>query len=59
MICYRDMTFCSARCGNLNCPRNFTDEIHVAAREWWGGDDVPIALADFSKDCPDYKEVDG
>lgn len=60
MICYKDMTFCSAECRNYNCPRNYTDDIHQAAREWWGGDhdDMPVAFSDFSDTCEEY-EYDG
>ena len=54
MICYRDMTFCSAACANYNCPRNYTDDIHLAAREWM--DPPPVAFADFSKDCGEYRK---
>ena len=57
MISYKDMTFCSAACKNFNCPRNYTDDIHLAARQWWGSDDAPVAFADFSKDCKDYKPI--
>lgn len=53
MVTHRDMTFCSAACANYTCPRNYTDDIHIAAREWMA---PPIvAFADFSKDCEEYK----
>ena len=57
MICYRDMTFCSAACANYTCPRNYTDDVHLAARQWWSHDpdNVPVAFMDFSKDCGEYK----
>lgn len=56
MICYLDRAFCSAACANHNCPRHFTDEIQLAAREWWSHDPdhAPIAFSDFSKDCEEY-----
>ena len=54
MICYRDMTFCEAKCGNLSCNSNFTDKVREEARKWWGGDDVPVAFADLSIGCRDY-----
>jgi hypothetical protein len=57
MISYKDMTFCSAQCRNLDCPRNYTDDIHLAARQLWGSEGAPVAFADFSKDCKDYKPV--
>lgn len=54
MICFRDMSFCSAECGNASCRRNFTDEQAKAAREWWGGPDAPVAFSDFSDGCEDF-----
>lgn len=57
MICYKDMTFCSASCAELNCHRNYTDEVHEAARKWWDHDpdNVPVAFSDFSVKCDYYK----
>lgn len=54
MICYLDKTFCSSDCKNQHCSRFWTDEIHQAAKEWWGGDNAPVAFSDFSKTCPEY-----
>jgi hypothetical protein len=56
MICYRDMTFCSAPCKTTGCPRNFTEETRQAARKWWDHDpdNAPIAFSDFSWGCQDY-----
>ena len=54
MICFRDITFCSADCLTYACHRNVTPAVKAAARAWWGGDDYPIALSDFSARCPDY-----
>lgn len=54
MICYRDMTFCSAseRCATPDCGRRFTPEEQQKARQWWGsdgdGEGPPVAFADFS-----------
>lgn len=67
MICYRDMTFCTAICGNEECGRNFTDEKAAAAKEWWKGfgklyeedpDGAPVAFSDFKDTdmCPGFKE---
>lgn len=56
MLCFKDQTFCASDCKNDTCFRHFTDETHQAAREWWGGDDAPIAFSDFSKTCPGYKK---
>ena len=55
MICFKDKTFCSAPCKNHHCHRNWTDELHHAAVKWWGGDDAPVAFADYSKTCEEYK----
>jgi len=57
MICFRDMTFCSAECATTDCARNWTPEQQEAARKWWRGNDAPVAFADFSGDCPDYLEA--
>ena len=54
MICFRDMTFCGSDCTNTYCRRHFSEQVVFAAREWWGGDDAPIALSDFSQDCDEY-----
>lgn len=55
MICFKDRTFCSAMCRTYQCHRQFTDELHQQARDWWGGDDAPVAFCDFSSNCKDYK----
>lgn len=57
MLCYRDMTFCSQKCGNTKCRRNFTDEVSMAADLWWGDEadgGPPIAMADFKSDSCGY-----
>jgi len=54
MISYKDRTFCDSDCTNVKCFRNFSDDERRGARMWWGGDDAPIAMADFSKKCEDY-----
>jgi hypothetical protein len=54
MMCFRDMTFCSAyptRCKNMNCRRAFTELEREAARQWWGNDNAPVAMSDFSDNC--------
>lgn len=58
MICYKDMTFCRAKCKTTDCKRNWTLEKSAAAKEWWGSDGAPVAFSDFSKDCPDYVSDD-
>ena len=54
MICYRDMTFCDSDCTNRACRRHFGPDDGAAAIRWWGGEDAPVAWADFTGDCPDY-----
>lgn len=53
MLCYRDMTFCSANCATTNCSRQFTDEDRIKSEIWWKGceGDPPVAFADFSAGC--------
>lgn len=53
MICYRDKTFCGSDCVNRECGRNFTPEDAILAREW-GGEDAPVAYANFSAQCAEY-----
>ena len=54
MICYRDMTFCTADCANDACGLKFTEQVSQDAIVWWGGEAAPIALADRSPFCEDY-----
>ena len=60
MICYRDMTFCSAPCKTNLCSRNMTQATQEAADKWWGGKpgEAPIALADLSIGCQFYSPKD-
>ena len=61
MICYRDMTFCNADCSVIECRRKLTDAVRYAAREWAersGFSDVPIAVSDFSRQCPAWNPVE-
>jgi hypothetical protein len=56
MICFKDMTFCSAyptRCKNITCARAFTELDREAARQWWGKEGAPVAYSDFSEGCKD------
>lgn len=34
MICYKDRTYCSRECGNIDCSRNITDEVMRDATRW-------------------------
>jgi hypothetical protein len=59
MICYRDMTFCSAKCATVDCHRNYTDDVHKAALEWSKGfnlDYALVAMSDYSKSCKWFEE---
>lgn len=55
MICYRDKTYCIARCSNHDCNSKLTQQVELDAKKWWGNDKAPIAMADFSQTCEDYK----
>ncbi len=60
MICFRGMTFCSAKCAETSCHRQFTDKERAAAAKWWEGckGEPPVAFCNFSVACPDYKPVE-
>lgn len=55
MLCYKDMTFCSANCATV-CLIKLTPQVEEAAAEWWGSSDAPIAVSTYSDTCPYYKE---
>ena len=57
MMCFRDMTFCNAPCGNETCSMKLTDKVRDDARTWWKGDDAPIAVSDFSAGCEQWEKV--
>jgi len=66
MMCFKDMTFCTAECDNHKCSYKLTPDVISSAQVWWGGGDAPIAVADRSDGCaafvpvyPDYLEMDG
>lgn len=57
MICYRDMTFCSAECKTRKCERNWKLMDKTSYVEWskaFSGSG-PVAFADFSENCEKYK----
>ncbi len=58
MICFRDMTFCSADCYNTDCGRYFSELDAIEARRWWSHDpnNAPIAFCDYSATCPDFQD---
>lgn len=51
MISYKDMTFCNAECANFECKRKLTKQVIADAQKWWGDDNAPIAMSDFSTAC--------
>ena len=53
-MCYRDKTFCESDCINKECVDLLTKQVKADAHKWWGKEDAPIMVADFSKTCPDY-----
>jgi hypothetical protein len=55
MICFRDRLFCSARCATVECDRHWNETLAAQARAWWGKDGAPVASADMSVGCIDYK----
>jgi hypothetical protein len=57
MVCYKDMTFCSAECENNKCERRLTPKIVEGAIKWWGSDKAPIATCNFSDDCNEYQPI--
>ena len=60
MISYKDTTFCIAECGNTECDRlglKYTSEVSEGAVTWWGNEDAPVAVADFSEGCVGFIKV--
>lgn len=59
MMCFMDSSFCSSSdsCANKACGRNLTPELVARGKRWWGGDDFPVAMADYQPTCSDYKPV--
>ena len=62
IMCYRDMSFCSAshECGNTFCRRRFTDETQKAVDEWWGKPGGPVAYAEYKDGpaCVGFQEIE-
>lgn len=52
---YRDKTFCGAACANMECDRNIA-AVSKADIERVG---LPVSMADFSPECPDYQLIKG
>ena len=54
MICFKDMTFCKSECKNTKCDRKLTDKVWSDAKKWWGSDEAPVAITDYSGDCEHF-----
>lgn len=58
MMCYRDMTFCSASdCENIHCQRNWRLLDKTDYKKWSEGfedGEGPIAMADYRPQCPHF-----
>lgn len=48
MISYKDKTFCSSECDNLECHRYYDAGVQSDA----DNAGLPVALADFAPTCP-------
>lgn len=60
MICFRDTTFCIAKCANHLCQSKLTEQVQKDAVKWWGSEKAPIAVSDMSSNCGKFiQEVDG
>lgn len=58
MMCYRDTTFCTAKCATVDCPIKLTTQVMLDAQRWWGGHDAPLAQGDRSEGCERWTEGD-
>ena len=53
MLCYKDMSFCSAKdCANKECPRN-TRGFNFTPDDWWKD---RVAIMDFQRSCKEYSK---
>lgn len=53
-MCYRDRTWCNFRdCHQFGvlCDRSLTAEVMLDAREWWEGENPPIAIYSDRPPC--------
>ena len=56
MLCFRDMSFCTAKCATQHCDRKLTDQIKRDAEAWWP-ENPAIATSDFSLTCAEFKDA--
>lgn len=57
MICFKDKTFCNAKCSNTDCSIKLTEQVFKDAGGWWGDNDAPVATGDRSAGCTGYKPI--
>jgi len=54
MMCYKDMTFCTAKdCAKLDCLRNTRNKEFFRPDDFWKD---KIAWSAFQSQCPDYRK---
>ena len=55
MLCYKDMSFCTAKdCTNMECNRN-TSGPNFNPDDWWKD---KVAYAAFKEKCKEYRKGD-
>ena len=54
MMCFRDRTYCTAKCQVVNCEIRMTSKVWEDAVKWWGNENAPIAVSDYSSRCEDF-----
>jgi len=58
MMCYRDRTYCDARCGSqYHCTKSLRSAMieKAQSKDAFVRDTLPIASRDFSTTCNEYK----
>ena len=50
MICYRDRTYCIAKCTNVECSKMLTKKVKEDAEDFG----LPVSFTDFSDTCTDF-----
>ena len=62
MLCYKDRSFCSAKCITPDCPDAITPDVIEAATKWsasFGFDGALISSMDMSARCEDFTPAVG
>ena len=66
MMCFKDMTFCTASmewsekprtCGNKECHRYFTEQDKIDSEEWWKYMKGSAPMADFTETCGIFDDL--